>query len=159
MKAQFTIRPGLETDLPALLNLICGLAEYEREPESVTNTIAQMQRDGFGPNAIFTFVLAEVEGKHVGMAVWYWRYSTWRGRVLYLEDFYVEPEFRGLGIGKALFKHVVNIAKEQNSPRLCFQVLDWNQPAIDFYHRMKGEVGDDFLNAWVDAQHYDAIVG
>lgn len=144
----FTIRAGREEDLPRLLELIKGLALYERAPEQVTNTVEAMRRDGFGPNPVFEFALVETAGQAVGMAVWYWRYSTWRGRVLYLEDLFVEPEWRGHGLGKALFEHVMAQGRAASVPYMVFQVLDWNEPAIKFYESFGATVGGDgFVNA------------
>lgn len=146
-----SIKDGEPADAWVLLDLIKGLAEYERGLHLVTNTPEAIVTDAFGPNAICKFVLAMHQGEAIGMAIWYYRYSSWRGRCLYLEDLYVKPEYRGLGAGKALFMHVASVAKAEQVAGLYWQVLDWNQPAIDFYHRLGATVGgDDFVNAWLD---------
>jgi ribosomal protein S18 acetylase RimI-like enzyme len=122
-----TIRPAIAADVPLILNFIRALAAYEREPDAVTATEADLLRDGFGASPYF------------------FNYSTWMGRPgLYLEDLFVHPEFRGLGVGKALLERVAAIAVERNCPRLQWEVLDWNTPAIDFYRAM----GAEFLDAW-----------
>jgi GNAT superfamily N-acetyltransferase len=140
-----TIRPAMAEDVPQILEFIRGLAKYEREPEAVTATEADLLRDGFGPNPYYWCLMAEHDGKPAGFAFYFFSYSTWLGRPgLYLEDLFVYPEFRGLGIGKALLKRVAAIAVEKDCPRLGWEVLDWNTPAIDFYRAM----GAEFLDAW-----------
>jgi GNAT superfamily N-acetyltransferase len=140
-----SIRPATVADVPQILAFIRALATYEREPEAVTATEADLVRDGFGPNPMFFCLIAERGGVPAGFAFYFFNYSTWLGRAgLYLEDLFVLPEFRGHGIGKALLQRVAAIAVERNCPRLQWEVLDWNTPAIDFYRAM----GADFLDEW-----------
>ena len=140
-----TIRSATRADIPLILKFIRALATYEREPDAVTATEADLLRDGFGPNPFYFCLIAEHDGQAAGFALYFFNYSTWVGRPgLYLEDLFVPPEFRGLGIGKALLKKVAAIAIEKNCPRLQWEVLDWNTPAIDFYRAM----GAEFLDAW-----------
>jgi GNAT superfamily N-acetyltransferase len=139
------IRIATPADVPQILAFIRALAKYEREPDAVTATEADLLRDGFGPNPFYSCLIAEHDGQPAGFAFYFFNYSTWTGRPgLYLEDLFVEPEYRGLGIGKALLRRVAAIAMEQNCPRLQWQVLDWNTPAIDFYSAM----GVEFLDTW-----------
>ena len=140
-----TIRPATRDDVPQILAFIHGLAEYEREPDAVTATEDDLLRDGFGPNPFYFCLIAEHNGNPAGFAFYFFNYSTWMGRPgLYLEDLFVLPEFRGFGIGKALLQRVAAVAVENRCPRLQWEVLDWNTPAIDFYAAM----GAEFLDAW-----------
>ncbi len=140
-----SIRQATVADVPQILAFIRALATYEREPEAVTATEADLVRDGFGPNPMFFCLMAEHDGVPAGFAFYFFNYSTWLGRPgLYLEDLFVLPEFRGHGIGKALLQRVAAIAVERNCPRLQWEVLDWNTPAIEFYRAM----GADFLDEW-----------
>lgn len=142
---EITIRPATRDDVPAILSFIRSLAAYEREPDAVAATEADLLRDGFGPNPFFSCLIAEQDGRPAGFALYFFSYSTWLGRPgLYLEDIFVEPEMRGLGIGKALLERVAAIAVEKDCPRLRWEVLDWNTPAIEFYRAM----GADFLDEW-----------
>lgn len=140
-----TIRAANREDVPLILTFIRALATYEREPEAVTAREEDLMRDGFGPTPFYFCLIAEYDGRPAGFALYFFNYSTWKGRPgLYLEDLFVEPEFRGLGIGKALLERVARIAVEKGCPRLQWEVLDWNTPAIDFYRVM----GAEFLDAW-----------
>jgi GNAT superfamily N-acetyltransferase len=141
----FSIRPALREDIPQILAFIHALAEYEREPGAVMATEAGLERDGFGPNPIFFCLLAEFDGRPAGFALFFYNYSTWVGRRgIHLDDLFVLPEFRGRGIGKALFQRVAAIAVEQGCGRFQWDVLDWNTPAIDFYTSMGGR----FMDEW-----------
>jgi len=140
-----TIRPATRDDVPQILNFIRALAIYEREPHAVLATEADLLRDGFGDNPYYFCLIAEHNGAPAGFALYFFDYSTWLGRPgLYLEDLFVHPEFRGLGIGKALLQRVAAVALEKNCPRLKWEVLDWNTPAVDFYAAM----GAEFLDTW-----------
>jgi GNAT superfamily N-acetyltransferase len=140
-----TIRVATRDDVRVILNFIQALAVYEREPDAVTATEEDLLRDGFGENPYYSCLIAEQDGAPAGFAFYFFDYSTWLGRPgLYLEDIFVHPEFRGLGIGKALLQKVAAIAIEKGCPRLKWEVLDWNTPAIDFYRAM----GAEFLDTW-----------
>lgn len=140
-----TIRPAVPEDVPQILEFIRALAAYEREPDAVTATEENLLRDGFGPNPFFSCLMAEHDGAPAGFALYFFSYSTWLGRPgVYLEDLFVYPELRGRGIGKALLQRVAAIAVENDCPRLGWEVLDWNTPAIDFYRAM----GAEFLDSW-----------
>jgi GNAT superfamily N-acetyltransferase len=139
------IRPARASDAPQILAFIRALAIYEREPDAVAATEADLLRDGFGPNPFYFCLIAESDGIPAGFALYFFNYSTWLGRPgLYLEDLFVLPEFRGLGLGKALLQRVAAIAVEKHCLRLQWEVLDWNTPAIDFYRAM----GAEFLDEW-----------
>lgn len=148
----FRIRDAAATDVPVILRLIHGLAEYERAaPSEVTATEADLLRDGFGDHPRFHVVLAEWDGQAVGFAFYFFNYSTWQARIgLYLEDLFVVPEFRGWGIGKALLVHLARIAVEKGCGRYQWQVLDWNEPAIRFYEAMGASVTREWLPVRID---------
>lgn len=139
-----TIRQATAADIPLMHSLIRELAEYEREPHSVKLTEEELLRDGFGPTPCYECVIAEVDGSPAGSAIFFPVYSTWRGRGVHLEDLFVRPQFRGRGVGKALLRRVAAIAVERGCTKLQWDVLDWNQPAIDFYH----SIGAVMLSEW-----------
>lgn len=153
------IRRGREADLPQVLALIQELAEYEKAPQEVTNTLADMQRDGFGPAPIFGFFVAlEVpEGPVVGIALYYTAYSTWKGRMLFLEDLVVTEELRGTGLGKRLFEAVVAEARHTGAHRLRWQVLEWNEPAIGFYKKLGATLDPEWHNGTLTAAQIQAF--
>jgi GNAT superfamily N-acetyltransferase len=141
-----TIRPATAADVSLILAFIRELAAYEREPNAVMATEADLLRDGFGPRPEFRVVIAEWEGHSAGFALFFHIYSTWQGRPgLYLEDLFVRPEFRGKGIGKALLVRLAQIALEENCGRMAWEVLDWNTPAIEFYKSL----GAETLREWL----------
>lgn len=151
MTSDVVLRRGVEADLPQVLGLIKELAEYEKAPEAVTNTLAAMQRDGFGPEPIFGFfVLENGAAEVIGLALYYTAYSTWKGRMLYLEDLVVtEPARRG-GFGRLLFDAVVAEARATGAVRLKWQVLDWNEPAIGFYKKLGATIESEWFNGNLD---------
>jgi GNAT superfamily N-acetyltransferase len=155
-----TIRTATPEDIPQILAFIRALAAYEREPDAVTATEADLMRDGFGPNPFYFCLIAEIDGQPAGFAFYFFNYSTWMGRPgLYLEDLFVHPEFRGQGIGKALLQKVAAIAVEKNCPRLQWEVLDWNTPAIDFYSAMGAEFLDTWRNVRVSGDALQRLAG
>jgi GNAT superfamily N-acetyltransferase len=128
------IRKATIEDVPLILSLIRELAEYEREPSAVRATENDLVRDGFSENPKFRVLIAELDGKPAGMAFFFHHYSTWQGRQgLFLEDFFVRPQFRGKGIGKALMSHLAQIAIGEKCYGMRWEVLDWNTNAIDVY--------------------------
>jgi GNAT superfamily N-acetyltransferase len=140
------IRIGKKEDLPSVLNLVKELAEYERAAHEVINTIDLMEQDGFGENPIFGFFVAESNEKIVGISLYYWRYSTWKGKRLYLEDIVVTESERGNGIGKLLFDRTLQHALDQNCSGMMWQVLDWNEPAINFYKKYGSKLDGEWIN-------------
>lgn len=154
------IRPATRADVPQILAFIRALAEYEREPNAVSATEEDLLRDGFGPNPFYFCLIAEHDGKPAGFALYFFNYSTWLGRPgLHLEDLFVLPEFRGLGVGKALLRRVAAIAMEKDCPRLQWQVLDWNQPAIDFYTAVNANFLDEWRNVRVTGEALRRLAG
>jgi GNAT superfamily N-acetyltransferase len=146
-----TIRAATAADVAQILVFIRALAAYERAPDAVTATEEGLLRDGFGPNPFYHCLIAEHDGKPAGFAFYFFNYSTWMGRPgIYLEDLFVQPEFRGRGIGKALLRQVAAIAVERGCQRLQWEVLDWNTPAIDFYRAMGAEFLDEWRNVRLD---------
>jgi len=140
-----SIRPATVDDAGLLARMIHELAEYERELDQVTVTEADLVRDGFGREARFRAVIAEWDRQAAGYAFFFGFYSTWVGRPgLFLEDLFVRPQFRGLGIGKSLLAHIAGLAREEQCFGVRWQVLDWNQAAIDFYK----SIGATFLDDW-----------
>ena len=129
------IRKGLVQDMPAVLELIKELAVFENEPDAVVLTVADLERDGFCSNPLFNTFVAEINGKIIGMALFYYRYSTWKGRTIHLEDLIVTESLRGTGAGSLLYKEVFKFAKQQGVRRVEWAVLDWNTPAINFYEK------------------------
>jgi len=153
-----TIRTATPADIPEILNFIRALAVYERAPEAVIATEADLLRDGFGANPFYFCLIAEHNGQPAGFAFYFFDYSTWLGRPgIYLEDLFVHPEFRGLGIGKALLKQVAAVALEKNCARLKWSVLDWNTPAIDFYRAMGAEFMEEWTNVRIAGEALDRL--
>jgi len=140
------IRRATAADAAQILAFIRALAVFERAaPGAVIATEEGLLRDGFGPNPFYQCLIAEHDGRPAGFALYFFNYSTWMGEPgIYLEDLFVQPEFRGLGIGKALLKQVAVVAMEKGCQRLQWEVLDWNTTAIDFYRAM----GAEFLDEW-----------
>ncbi len=135
-------RPG---DEQAIHALVYALAEYERAPEQVTNTPEQLRIDLF-EDKICDALVVESEGTIVGFALYYTSYSTWKGRCLYLEDFFVLPEYRRGGIGGELFQKVAAIARERGVKRMDWQVLEWNEPALEFYRKHEAILDPEWIN-------------
>jgi GNAT superfamily N-acetyltransferase len=155
-----TIRSAIPTDVPQILAFIRALAAFEREPDAVSATEAGLLRDGFGPNPFFFCLIAEHNSRPAGFALYFFNYSTWKGCPgLYLEDLFVLPEFRGQGIGKALLQRVAAHAVEKGCPRLQWEVLDWNTPAIDFYRAMGAEFLDEWRNVRVSGDALLRLAG
>ena len=146
------IRKGTIDDLPQVLQLIQELAEYEKAPNEVTNTLEDMQRDGFGERPIFEFFVAETAEAIVGIALYYTAYSTWKGRTIYLEDLVVTERLRRSGIGKKLFDVVAEEAKHLGAKRFRWQVLDWNEPAIAFYKKIGADLDGEWVNCTMTEQ-------
>jgi GNAT superfamily N-acetyltransferase len=147
------IRKGEKRDLPATLDLIKELAVYEKEPDAVVVDLESMERDGFGSNKVFDFFVAELDNEIYGIAVYYFKYSTWKGTCLYLEDIVVSESKRSLGIGSRLFESVVDVAKSRKCRRMEWQVLEWNEPAIAFYKKHKAIFDHEWINVKFEWDH------
>ncbi len=144
------IRKGEKKDMPSVLELIQELAIFEKEPDAVVVTVADLERDGFGEKPLFYTFIAELEGNIVGMALYYYRYSTWKGKTIHLEDLIIKEEMRGSGLGFALYSEIIVQGKRDNVRRIEWNVLDWNTPAIDFYIKSGAKVLDDWRVAQMD---------
>lgn len=148
----YKIRESKKQDMPQVLSLIKELAAFEREPEAVEVTVEELEREGFGEHPLFKCFVAEVDNEIVGMALMYFRFSTWKGRTIHLEDLIVKEKMRGSGLGSALYKEVINYAKSQNVKRVEWVVLDWNEGAIKFYERSGAKVLKDWRTVHMDEQ-------
>lgn len=140
------IRVGTENDIESALLLVNELAAYENAPTEVEVTVDEMKAWGFGADKQFDFFVAEEDNLVVGLALYYFKYSTWKGKCLFLEDIIVTESQRGKGIGKLLFDKVVQVAKATNVRRMEWQVLDWNTPAIEFYKKYKSTLDGEWIN-------------
>ena len=141
-----TIRKGVKDDLPEVLKLIKELAEYEKALDSVTITLEELEKDGFGDRPWYWFLVAEDNNKIIGISFYFIRYSTWNGKYLYLEDFVINKKNRQKGIGSLLFEATIQICKDENLNGMTWQVLDWNSPAIQFYKKYNAEISTEWLN-------------
>ncbi len=141
-----TIRAATIADTALIRQLIWELADYEKEPNKVRTSESDIARDGFGVNPEFRALIAQWDGQPAGFALFFGYYSTWRGAGFYLEDLFVRDEFRGRGIGTALFARVASAAQQENRKFIKWAVLSWNQRAIDMYTAL----GGDFLDGWRD---------
>ena len=144
------IRPGKRSDIPQVFELIKELAEYEKALDKVSNTVEKLEEDGFGPNPVYDLFVAEIENSIVGIALTYYRFSTWRGKVMYLEDLIVKEHMRRKGIGKKLFDMVLDHAKVTSCVGLSLQVLDWNDLGINFYKKYNMEFDDEWINCYLE---------
>ncbi len=136
------VRPAEKKDCERMMELIHELALYEKAPEEVTVGFDHFVESGFGSAPVWSAYVAEVDGKVAAFALYYIRYSTWKGQRLYLEDLLVTEQLRGKGIGKLLFDKLLHTCKEKNYSGMVWQVLDWNEPAINFYKKYDGVVID-----------------
>jgi GNAT superfamily N-acetyltransferase len=154
-----TIRKGNPEDMQAVLGLIQELAAFEKEPDAVLITVDDLTRDGFGEVPLFQVFVAEVDSEIVGIALYYYRYSTWKGKTIHLEDLVVKDKMRGTGIGYALYSEIIKQGKKDKVRRIEWNVLDWNTPAIEFYEKSGAKVlgdwrvaqmSEDAINYFVD---------
>jgi GNAT superfamily N-acetyltransferase len=149
---ELNIRRAIAADCPRLLDLIKELAIYEKAPEEVTVTLEHFTDSGFGTNPVWWAFVAEAEGEVKGFALYYIRYSTWKGQRMYLEDILVTESWRGKGLGKLLFDRLIEEAKEKKLNGMVWQVLDWNEPAINFYKKYKADINSGWLNCSIPVQ-------
>ncbi len=148
MKENVRIRPAEEIDCPAVFELIKELALFEKAAGEVDINAEELARDAFGDAKIVQIFVAEIDGDIVGAALVYEKYSTWKGRCLHLEDLIVQESARGAGIGSLLFQEMIKLCKSCDYKRMEWQVLDWNEPAIEFYKKY----GATFLDDWTDCR-------
>jgi len=144
------IRRAEQGDCPRLLELIQELALYERAPQEVTVSLEHFTESGFGSQPVWWAFVAESDGVIHGFALYYIRYSTWKGQVMYLEDIIVTEQSRGKGIGKLLFDQLIEEAKEKGFKRIVWQVLEWNEPAINFYKKYDAQFDPEWWNGSID---------
>lgn len=147
---EIKIRRAVKDDCPRLLELIKGLADYEKAPEEVTVSLSHFEESGFGKEPVWWAFVAESENYICGFALYYIRYSTWKGQRLYLEDIYVEPQKRGSGIGALLFDRIAEEARNGKFTGMMWQVLDWNEPAINFYRKYGTRFDNEWINCSID---------
>ncbi|MBU0940433.1 MAG: GNAT family N-acetyltransferase [Flavobacteriaceae bacterium] len=151
------IRKGQPEDMSAVLGLIQELAIFEKEPDAVLVTVDDLIRDGFGANPLFNVFVAEIEAENdktsteiVGIALYYYRFSTWKGKTIHLEDLVVKESMRGTGLGYALYSEIIKQGKKDQVRRVEWNVLDWNTPAIDFYEKSGAKVLRDWYVVQMD---------
>jgi GNAT superfamily N-acetyltransferase len=144
------IRKGKKEDMQGVLALIQELAVFEKEPDAVLITEEDLVRDGFGENPLFQVFVAEVDNDIVGIALYYYRYSTWKGKTIHLEDLVVKDSMRGTGLGYALYSEIIKQAKKDKVRRIDWNVLDWNTTAIEFYKKSGANVLDEWRVAQMD---------
>ena len=144
------IRKATKNDMPSVLELIQELATFEKEPDAVVVTVDDLIRDGFSENPLFQCFVAEVDGEIIGMALYYYRFSTWKGKTIHLEDLIVKESKRGTGAGFALYKEIIKQGKAENVRRIEWNVLDWNTPAINFYEKSGAKVLGDWRVVHMD---------
>ncbi|MBE38123.1 MAG: GNAT family N-acetyltransferase [Flavobacteriales bacterium] len=153
-----TIRKGEKKDLPTILELIKELAEYENSLHEVSINLKDLENDGFNEAPSYYFLVAEKNDKIVGMSFYWIRYSTWKGKFLFLEDFIVKTKYRRQGVGKKLFNATIKICQKLKLNGMCWQVLDWNKPAIEFYKQYNAEISGDWLNGKLTKSQINNII-
>ncbi len=151
------IRVAVKEDCPRLIDLVNELAVNEKAPEEVTVTLQEFEDAGFGEKPVWRAFVAEVDGLIVGFALYYIRFSTWKGCRMYLEDFIVTEQMRGKGIGKLLFERTLEEAREKGYSGVVWQVLDWNEPAINFYNKYNARLEAGWLNASVSKEQLQHV--
>lgn len=144
------IRKGTSTDMPSVLELIKELAIFEKEPNAVVISVEDLIRDGFAENPLFNTFVAEVNQEIIGIALYYYRYSTWKGKTIHLEDLIVKEDKRGTGAGFALYSEIISQGKRDNVRRIEWNVLDWNTSAIEFYKKSGAKILDDWRVVQMD---------
>ncbi len=156
---EIVIRNAVREDMSSVLQLIKELAEFEKEPNAVEVTRKELEDAGFGDQKQFDCFVAEVEKKIVGMALVYFRFSTWKGRTVHLEDLIVTEKMRGKGVGQALYRRVLKFALDQGVKRVNWVVLDWNKPAIQFYERSGATILSNWWQVEMEEPALKAYIG
>ena len=151
------IRKGKKQDLPYVLGLIKELAKYENSLEEVSITIKDLENDGFGNHPFYWFLVAEKNKKIIGLSFYFIRYSTWKGKFLFLEDFIIKEEYRRQGIGSLLFESTINICKELKCNGMIWQDLDWNEPPINLYKQYNANISGELLNGRLSKKQIESI--
>ena len=154
---EITIRKGVKSDLYTVLDLIKELADYENALNQVSITLEELENDGFGERPWYWFLVAEKNSKIIGLSFYWIRYSTWKGKFLFLEDFVIKKEYRGQGVGAKLFEETIKVSKKLNLNGMIWQVLDWNTPAINFYKKYNAEISKKWLNGKLTKKQIDEI--
>lgn len=149
---EYSIRKGRKEDIPEVLDLIRELAIYEKAEDEVDVTVESMVEDAFGMNPVYGFYVAVKQHEIIGLALYYYRYSTWKGKRLYLEDFVVRERYRGIGAGKMLFHEVIRHAVENDCKGISWQVLEWNKTAISFYDQYDTAYDGEWLNCSISTE-------
>ena len=144
------IRKGNPEDMESVLGLIQELAIFEKEPKAVLITVEDLVRDGFGEKTLFHVFIAEIDKEIVGIALYYYRYSTWKGKTIHLEDLIVKEKMRGSGLGFALYSEIIKQGKKDNVRRIEWNDLDWNTPAVKFYENSGAKVLDEWRVVQMD---------
>ncbi|MEL4457127.1 GNAT family N-acetyltransferase [Lutimonas vermicola] len=156
---EILLREGKKSDMDSVLMLIKELATFEKESDAVELTESDLKRDGFGESPAFKVFVAELQKEVIGMALFYERYSTWKGRSIHLEDLIVKQEYRAKGVGKALYTKVLTYAHEQKMRRVSWEVLDWNKVAIDFYTSTGAKIMEGWQVVHMNEKSLEAFVG
>ena len=151
------ITEAVPSDVNDIHRLIFELATFERAPEEMVITPEILLNDGFGQNKIFTCFVAKINKEVIGIALLYTKYSTWKGKCIFLEDIVVTENYRSQGVGSKLFKRSIQFAKDQNAGRLEWQVLDWNEPAINFYKHFQATLDPTWINCKFTKEQLDQI--
>jgi GNAT superfamily N-acetyltransferase len=152
------IRKGNPEDMKAVLGLIQELAIFEKEPDAVLVTESDLVRDGFGENPLFHVFVAEVDAEIVGIALYYYRFSTWKGKTIHLEDLIVKDKMRGSGLGFALYSEIMKQAKRDKVRRVEWNVLDWNTPAVKFYENSGAKIIEEWRVVQMDEAGVDTFL-
>jgi GNAT superfamily N-acetyltransferase len=154
---KITIREGVKTDLSAVLQLIKELADYENALDQVTITQEDLENDGFSERPWYWFLVAEKNNEIIGLSFYWIRYSTWKGKFLFLEDFVIKQEYRNKGVGSQLFEETIKICKKLKLNGMIWQVLDWNTPAINFYKKYNADISKNWLNGKLTKKQINEI--
>jgi len=149
------VRKGRKEDIKQVYDLILELAHYEKAPGEVKTTVEEMIEDGFGPDPVFGFIVAENNEGIIGVSLYYFRYSTWKGKILYIEDLIVTEQHRRSGVGTRLMEASIQEAKKERCNGVQWQVLEWNEPAIKFYEKYKPVLDGEWINCRISKDQFD----